>query len=135
MPANPDRAEAVTRKITEFVGRGLSERWVLSYIEDGIAAMIREAYHEDDAIQASWEADKKAWVLRSQSLHAELKQARALLDDALGFLAKERTLLEKAKAALEQLARLGNGDQLGNSDGNMIARRALAELGGGEEGK
>ena len=29
--------------------------------------------------------------------------------------------------ALEKLARLGNGDQYGNSDGNMIARTALAK--------
>jgi len=31
---------------------------------------------------------------------------------------------------LEKLARLGNGDRYGNSDGNMIARTTLAELKG-----
>jgi hypothetical protein len=36
----------------------------------------------------------------------------------------------KAVDALEKLARLGNGDRYGNSDGNMIARAALAELRG-----
>ncbi len=30
-------------------------------------------------------------------------------------------------AALEKLARLGNGDHFGNSDGNMIARAAIAK--------
>jgi hypothetical protein len=30
-------------------------------------------------------------------------------------------------AALEKLARLGNGDQIGNSEGNMIARAAIAK--------
>jgi hypothetical protein len=30
-------------------------------------------------------------------------------------------------AALEQLARLGNGDHYGNSEGNMIARAAIAK--------
>jgi len=30
-------------------------------------------------------------------------------------------------AALEKLARLGNGDHYGNSDGNMIARAAIAK--------
>jgi hypothetical protein len=30
-------------------------------------------------------------------------------------------------AALEKLARLGNGDHYGNSDGNMIAREAIAK--------
>ena len=29
---------------------------------------------------------------------------------------------------MEKLARLGNGDRYGNSDGNMIARTTLAEL-------
>lgn len=32
--------------------------------------------------------------------------------------------------ALEKLARLGNGNILGNSDGNMIAREALAKAKG-----
>ena len=32
------------------------------------------------------------------------------------------------QVALEELARLGNGDKYGNSDGNMIARNALAQL-------
>lgn len=35
--------------------------------------------------------------------------------------------------ALEKLARLGNGDQLGNSEGNMIARAALAKAQGEKE--
>jgi hypothetical protein len=30
-------------------------------------------------------------------------------------------------AALENLARLGNGDHYGNSEGNMIARAAIAK--------
>jgi hypothetical protein len=30
-------------------------------------------------------------------------------------------------AALEKLARLGNGETYGNSDGNMIAREAIAK--------
>ena len=30
-------------------------------------------------------------------------------------------------AALEKLARLGNGERYGNSDGNMIARAAIAK--------
>ena len=34
--------------------------------------------------------------------------------------------------ALEKLARLGNGDEYGNSDGNMIARAAIAKATGGE---
>ena len=33
-------------------------------------------------------------------------------------------------AALEKLARLGNGDHYGNSEGNMIARAAIAKARG-----
>lgn len=35
----------------------------------------------------------------------------------------------RLREALERLARLGNGDHYGNSDGNMIARAALAKEG------
>lgn len=37
--------------------------------------------------------------------------------------------------ALEKLARLGNGDQYGNSDGNMIARMALSKYKGAKRPK
>ena len=38
--------------------------------------------------------------------------------------------LAKAVGSLEKLARLGNGDLYGTSNGNMIARITLAELEG-----
>jgi len=41
--------------------------------------------------------------------------------------------LAKAVEALEKLARLGNGERYGNSDGNMIARTTLAELKGQDD--
>jgi hypothetical protein len=40
--------------------------------------------------------------------------------------------LALAVEALESLARLGNGDRYGNSDGNMVARNAIALI---EKGK
>ena len=43
----------------------------------------------------------------------------------IGEVAKQR---DELLAALEKLARLGNGDQYGNSDGNMIARAAIASV-------
>lgn len=43
-----------------------------------------------------------------------------------------RAQYKDAVEALEKLARLGNGDRYGNSDGNIIAQEALAKL---EEGK
>lgn len=43
--------------------------------------------------------------------------------DTIAALLAER---DRLRDALEKLARLGNGDRYGNSDGNMIARDALA---------
>ena len=43
-----------------------------------------------------------------------------------------RAKLAVAVEALEKLSRLGNGNMLGNSDGNMIARAALAQIKGDE---
>ena len=54
-----------------------------------------------------------------QEVTAELEQAEARIEEL------EAKLAEMTEA-LEKLARLGNGDHYGNSDGNMIAIRALA---------
>jgi len=42
--------------------------------------------------------------------------------------------LRAMREALNKLARLGNGDRLGNSEGNRIAQDALAKLIGGDNG-
>lgn len=44
-----------------------------------------------------------------------------------------RTKLDAAVEALEKLARLGNGNMYGNSDGNMIARATLRAIAEGKE--
>lgn len=36
--------------------------------------------------------------------------------------------IDIAVKALEQLSKLGNGEQLGNSDGNVIAQKALEQM-------
>ena len=41
--------------------------------------------------------------------------------------------LAKAVEGFEELARLGNGDRYGNSFGNLIAQRYIAELTGGKD--
>ena len=51
-------------------------------------------------------------------------------EEAEAKLAENEVRLRKAVEALEKLARLGNGDRCGNSDGNMIARATLAEIKG-----
>ena len=65
-----------------------------------------------------------------QEAKEELQQAE--LDNTLLIVRIEEleVELEIALEALEKLARLGNGDHYGNSEGNMIARNAIAVLKG-----
>ena len=69
-----------------------------------------------------------------QEAKEELQQAE--LDNTLLIVRIEEleVELEIALEALEKLARLGNGDHYGNSEGNMIARNALAVLKGDTDG-
>ena len=53
------------------------------------------------------------WEVACTEVAAELRRLHELNQELL--------------AALEKLARLGNGDHFGNSDGNMIARAAIAK--------
>ena len=50
-----------------------------------------------------------------------------VLYPAAAELRRLHALNQELLAALEKLARLGNGDHFGNSDGNMIARAAIAK--------
>jgi len=65
--------------------------------------------------------DKLDWVI------TERDETFALMLDRVQTAEAK---LAKAVEALEKLARLGNGDRYGNSDGNTIARTTLAELKG-----
>jgi hypothetical protein len=58
-------------------------------------------------------------------MYVDANEARK---DAEAKLSESEALLAKAMEGLEKLARLGNGDRYGNSEGNMIARTTLAEL-------
>lgn len=79
----------------------------------------------------------RAWLLVDKVKELEADQ-EGLLDDtqklANALLAQEKQVaeltakLDKAKEALDRLARLGNEPLLGNSDGNKIAWLALKEL-------
>lgn len=59
------------------------------------------------------------WVSIFSELHEQIVDLEQQLEAA------ERRNAELVEA-LEKLARLGNGDHYGNSQGNMIAREALA---------
>ena len=73
-------------------------------------------------------------LLRLQDENAALKVQHAAWTDAFGTtqlthaLAERdalRAKVERMEKALHKLARLGNGDRLGNSEGNVIAQEAL----------
>jgi len=50
-----------------------------------------------------------------------------VLYPAAAELRRLHAVNQEMLAALEKLARLGNGEHYGNSDGNMIARAAIAK--------
>ena len=82
------------------------------------------------------ESDYAALLYRIEELEYQLNQERKAHEKDIyvwqdNYAALE-TKLEEAVESLEKLARLGNGDLYGNSDGNMIARATLAELKGKE---
>jgi hypothetical protein len=51
----------------------------------------------------------------------------SVVDECLPILAKYKMRIAKLRAVLEELAKLGNGDRYGNSDGNVIAQEVLKE--------
>ena len=65
-----------------------------------------------------------------QEVTAELEQAESDNILLISRIEKLEADLLIALEALEKLARLGNGDHYGNSEGNMIARSTLAVLKG-----
>jgi len=48
-------------------------------------------------------------------------------NEAAAELRRLHAVNQELLVALEKLARLGNGEHYGNSDGNMIARAAIAK--------
>jgi len=60
----------------------------------------------------------------------DAEEAEAYVAELEDKLFKTEGLLAKTLETLEKLAKLGNGDRYGNSDGNMIARTTLSELKG-----
>jgi hypothetical protein len=57
--------------------------------------------------------------------HRRIAELEACRDDYLRQLEDEIRENQRFREALENLARLGNGEHYGNSDGNVIAQKAL----------
>lgn len=76
-------------------------------------------FHENALIFKAIEALKyqQARIAKQQ----QMLECSVTLDDYNDLL----VVNDKMTSALEKLARLGNGDRYGNSDGNVIAQQAL----------
>ena len=57
---------------------------------------------------------------------------QSVIDDTIIELRRLHEVNQELVEALEKLARLGNADQYGNSEGNTIAQAALAKARGTE---
>jgi hypothetical protein len=76
---------------------------------------------QDDAKEAEAYAEELEKELRTT------RMAQAVMDNTVADLEAK---LAKAVEALDRLARLGNGDRYGNSEGNVIAQTTIAEIKG-----
>ena len=72
----------------------------------------------------------------TEDLVKRLRTSLSMLaqEEAADRIEELEAKLEKAVEGFEELARLGNGDRYGNSFGNLIAQRYIAELTGGKDG-
>ena len=73
-------------------------------------------------------AEHKAQVADLQALVDKGVACAALLTTTTLVVLGLEQQLATAKVYLEKLARLGNMDQFGNSDGNVLAQQALKEI-------
>ena len=90
-----------------------------------LASMLRACF-TDDALVTACAAELRRLHAENQRMASELarpmsSEATLVLHDNTRLRKINKQLLE----ALENLARLGNGEHYGNSDGNMIARAAI----------
>lgn len=106
--------------------------WAISY--DGVTPYT--LWCEGDGALLDCEVKRQGGTTRKMPLFTRPMPPIVGLQDVHDAVTADPTLADCARdvtelvEALEKLARLGNGDQYGNSDGNMIARSALAKYKG-----
>ena len=101
----------------------------------GAAELIAECFAERDTLRA-----QLAEIAATEPVATinDLSNSRMFTLEANGYSRKDKLFTRPMPAqdvtglvdALEKLARLGNGEYYGNSDGNMIARDALSKYKG-----
>jgi hypothetical protein len=76
-------------------------------------------------VNQEWERKAATWLASPEA--AQRLDGYRELAQRINYL---ETMNQELLEALDKLARLGNGDHYGNSDGNMIARAAIAKATG-----
>ena len=97
-------------------------------------AAYKDRIAELEATLTAWMDDAAEWGAKAGKLQAEVDAVRfANLDcvDQFGQMREERdeaiAAVKRLAITMDALSRLGNGDRLGNSIGNIMAAEALAD--------
>ena len=132
--------EAKGRRIAELEKRLVAnERAIDSYLNDetGVNAENELLQADNERLRAALEeleADNEyvgaaAWILEWMLADKYRKpETPAVIESARNHYRDTLAENERLRAALDKLARLGNEPHYGNSDGNVIAQRALAAV-------
>ena len=91
-------------------------------------------YEQEWRVKAETELVNLLAVILRDGGHYQADWTVKAVEEAKATVFRERAELAALREALERLARLGNGDKYGNSEGNVIAQDALKALLGGGEG-
>lgn len=89
--------------------------------------------------EKQYECDVRAEMLKGQTMSDNTDDMNDFVllaiarDEAVSRVKELEAKLAKAVEGFEELARLGNGDRYGNSIGNLIAQKYIAELTGGKD--
>lgn len=89
--------------------------------------------------EKQYECDVRAEMLKGQTMSDNTDDMNDFVllaiarDEAVSRVKELEAKLAKAVEGFEELARLGNGDRYGNSFGNLIAQKYIAELTGGKD--
>lgn len=89
--------------------------------------------------EKQYECDVRADMLKGQTMSDNTDDMNDFVllaiarDEAVSRVKELEAKLAKAVEGFEELARLGNGDRYGNSFGNLIAQKYIAELTGGKD--
>lgn len=112
LEAERDNAHGETLEQARLLGMGAERELALIAERDLLRAEIARERESRKAAQVQLEATQE-------------QRNRAALEARIAEGKRLGAKIETLQSALETLARLGNGDKYGNSDGNMIARAAL----------